>query len=255
MAAALAIPNCKLDIVPEAIIKEAFCGCNRKWKRNEQPQILNLTRNQLERLLLSMLININQQNPQLRLIHQVVEILKKGGIVVYPTDTYYGMGCDIMNKKAIEKIYQLKQRNKSIPFSFICSGLKNISDYAKVSNYAYKTMKRLLPGPYTFILEGSRLVPKIMLTKRKTAGIRVPDNPICLALVNELENPLLTTSATMPDGTIFHDASLIHDFFGNRVDAVVDGSIVPGQPSSVISLIDDIPEVIRKGIGDVSLFE
>lgn len=255
MAATLAILNCNLDIVPEAIIKEAFCGCNRKWKRDAYPQILYLTQNQLERLLLSMLININQQNPQLRLIHQVVEILKKGGIVVYPTDTYYGMGCDIMNKKAIEKIYQLKQRNKSIPFSFICSGLKNISDYAKVSNYAYKTMKRLLPGPYTFILEGSRLVPKIMLTKRKTAGIRVPDNPICLALVNELDNPLLTTSATMPDGTIFHDASLIHDYFGNRVDAVVDGSIVPGQPSSVISLIDDIPEVIRKGMGDVSIFE
>ena len=202
-----------------------------------------------------MLININQQNPQPRLIHKVVEILKKGGIVVYPTDTYYGIGCDIMNKKAIENIYQLKQRNKSNPFSFICSGLKNISDYAKVSNYAYKTMKRLLPGPYTFILEGSRLVPKIMLTKRKTAGIRVPDNPICLALVTELENPLLTTSATMPDGTIFHDASLIHDFFGKRIEAVIDGSIVPGQPSSVISLIDDIPEVIRKGLGDVSLFE
>jgi tRNA threonylcarbamoyl adenosine modification protein (Sua5/YciO/YrdC/YwlC family) len=202
-----------------------------------------------------MLININQQNPQLRLIHKVVGILKKGGIVVYPTDTYYGIGCDIMNKKAIEKVYQLKQRNKSKPFSFICSGLKNISNYAKVSNYAYKTMKRLLPGPYTFILEGSRLVPKIMLTKRQTAGIRVPDNPICLTLVNELENPLLTTSATMPDGTVFHDASLVHDFFGKRVEAVIDGSIVPGQPSSVISLIDDIPEIIRRGMGDVSLFE
>ena len=202
-----------------------------------------------------MLIKINQQNPQLRLIHKIVAILKKGGIVVYPTDTYYGIGCDIMNKRAIEKIYQLKQRNKSKPFSFICSGLKNISNYAKVSNYAYKTMKRLLPGPYTFILEGSRLVPKIMLTKRKTAGIRVPDNPICLALVNELENPLLTTSATKPDGTIFHDASLIHDFFGARVEVVIDGSIVPGQPSSVISLIDDMPEVIRKGMGDVSIFE
>ena len=188
-------------------------------------------------------------------IHKIVAILKKGGIVVYPTDTYYGIGCDIMNKRAIEKIYQLKQRNKSKPFSFICSGLKNISNYAKVSNYAYKTMKRLLPGPYTFILEGSRLVPKIMLTKRKTAGIRVPDNPICLALVNELENPLLTTSATKPDGTIFHDASLIHDFFGTRVEVVIDGSIVPGLPSSVISLIDDMPEVIRKGIGDVSIFE
>ena len=202
-----------------------------------------------------MLIKINSQNPPQRLIQKVVDILKNGGIVVYPTDTYYGIGCDIMNKKAIERIYQLKQRNKSKPFSFICSGLKNISHYAKVSNYAYKTMKRLLPGPYTFILEGSKLVPKIMLTKRKTAGIRVPDNPICLALVNELGNPVISTSATRPDGTIFHDASLIHDYFGKRIDAVIDGSIVPGQPSSVILLINDIPEVVRRGLGDVSIFE
>ncbi len=202
-----------------------------------------------------MLLNINPYNPQERLIMQVVDILKNGGIVVYPTDTYYGIGCDIMNKRAIERIYQLKQRNKSKPFSFICSDLKNISRYAKVSNYAYKTMKRLLPGPYTFILEGSKLVPKIMLTKRKTAGIRVPDNRICLNLVKELGNPVITTSATRPDGTIFHDASLIHDYFGNRVDAVIDGSIVPGSPSSVILLINDIPEVIRKGLGDVSIFE
>jgi len=202
-----------------------------------------------------MLININQQNPQQRLILKVVDVLKNGGVVVYPTDTYYGIGCDIMNKKAIERIYQIKQRNKSKPFSFICSSLKNISLYAKVSNYAYKTMRRLLPGPYTFILEGSKLVPKIMLTKRRTAGIRVPDNPICLALVNELGNPVITTSATLPDGTIFHDASLIHDYFGNRLDVVIDGSIVPGQPSSVIMLMDDIPEVIRKGLGDVSIFE
>ena len=202
-----------------------------------------------------MLLKINQYNPQHRLIMKIVDVLKNGGIVVYPTDTYYGIGCDIMNKKAIEKIYQIKQRDKSKPFSFICSDLKNISRYAKVSNYAYKTMKRLLPGPYTFILEGSKLVPKIMLTKRKTAGIRVPKNPICLTLVKELGNPVITTSATMPDGTIFHDASLIHDYFGNRVDAVIDGSIVPGSPSSVIMLINDIPEVIRKGLGDVSIFE
>ena len=202
-----------------------------------------------------MLLNINQYNPQHRLIMKVVDILKNGGIVVYPTDTYYGIGCDIMNKRAIERIYQLKQRNKSKPFSFICSDLKNISRYAKVSNYAYKTMRRLLPGPYTFILEGSKLVPKIMLTKRKTAGIRVPDNRICLNLVKELGNPVISTSATRPDGTIFHDASLIHDYFGKQVDAVIDGSIVPGSPSSVILLINDIPEVIRKGLGDVSIFE
>ena len=118
-----------------------------------------------------MITKINPKNPQERLITNVVEILKKGGVIAYPTDTYYGIGCDIMNKKAIEKIYQLKQRNNIKPFSFICSGLKNISHYAKVSNYAYKTMKRLLPGPYTFILGGSKLVPKIMLTKRKTAEI------------------------------------------------------------------------------------
>ena len=202
-----------------------------------------------------MLIKINPINPQSRLIQKAVDILAKGGIVVYPTDTHYGIGCDILNKKAIERIYQLKQRNKSKPFSFICSGLKNISDYAKVSNYAYKTMRRLLPGPFTFILEGSKLVPKIMLTKRKTAGIRVPDHKICLELVEGLGNPIITTSATLPDGSILNDASLIYDVFENRLDLVIDGDIVSGNPSSVISLINDAPVVIRKGMGDVSIFE
>jgi tRNA threonylcarbamoyl adenosine modification protein (Sua5/YciO/YrdC/YwlC family) len=202
-----------------------------------------------------MIIKINPQNPQGRLIRRIVEILKNGGVIAYPTDTYYGIGCDIMNKKAIQRIYQLKQRSKSKPFSFICSGLKNISHYAKVSNYAYKNMKRLLPGPYTFILEGSKLVPKIMLTKRKEAGIRVPDNSICLWLVEEMGNPIITTSATMPDGTIMHDPSFIQDFFRTRIDAVIDGGPVPGQPSSVISLVDDIPEIIRKGLGDTSIFD
>jgi tRNA threonylcarbamoyl adenosine modification protein (Sua5/YciO/YrdC/YwlC family) len=202
-----------------------------------------------------MLVTINSQNPQPRLIRKVVEVLKDGGIVVYPTDTYYGIGCDLMHPKAIEKIYQLKRRDKSKPFSFICSDLTNISQYAKVSNYAYRTMKRLLPGPYTFILEGSKLVPKIMLTKRKTAGIRVPNNAICLTLVRELGHPIITTSATTADGEGFHDASLIHDHFGQLVDAVIDGSTVSGEPSSVISLIGDVPEIIRRGAGDVSFFE
>lgn len=202
-----------------------------------------------------MLIVINPKNPQGRQIRRSVEILRSGGTIAYPTDTYYGIGCDILNKKAIQKIYQLKQRNKSKPFSFICSDLKNISHYANVSNYAYKTMKRLLPGPYTFVLEGSRLVPKIMLTKRKTAGIRVPNHMICLALVKELGNPIITTSATKPDGTIINEPSFIHDFFRSRVDVVIDGGPVPGKPSSVISFIDDVPEVIRRGIGDVSIFE
>ena len=124
-----------------------------------------------------------------------------------------------------------------------------------MSNSAYKTRRRLLPGPYTFVLEGSREVPKMMLTPRKTAGIRVPDHALCLALVRTLDNPILTTSATKGDGTVFDDASLIHDHFGARIDVVIDSGLVPGQPSSVISLIDDVPQVIRRGAGDVSIFE
>ncbi len=201
-----------------------------------------------------MLIEINPQNPQQRLINQVVAILLEGGVIAYPTDTFYGIGCDIMNKRAIQKIYQIKQRDSGKPFSFICSDLKHISDYAKVSNYAYKTMRRLLPGPYTFILEGSKLVPKMMLTRRKTAGIRVPDHPICIELVKQLGNPIISTSATTPDGEIFHDPSLLHDYFGNRLDMVIDAGPAPGLPSSVISLIQDIPEIIREGQGDLSGF-
>ncbi len=201
-----------------------------------------------------MLIHINPQNPQPRLISQAVSILREGGVIVYPTDTIYGIGCDIMNKKAIEKVYRIKNRDKKKPFSFICSDLKNISDYAKVSNYAYKTMKRLLPGPYTFILEGSRMVPKIMLTKRKTAGIRVPDHEICLNLVQELGHPIISTSASLPGGEILLDPSLLHDHFGASVDLVIDGGPVSDEPSSVVSLIDDTPEILREGQGDVSIF-
>ena len=202
-----------------------------------------------------MLININPINPQERLVRKVADTLKGGGIIAYPTDTHYGIGCDIMNKKAIERIYQIKQRNKNKPFSFICSGLKNISRYAKVSNYAYRTMKRLLPGPYTFILEGSKLVPKIMLTKRKTAGIRVPDNRICIDLIGQLGNPIISTSASLPNNDVLPDPSLIHEHLNSRLDLVIDGGPVPGRPSSVISLIHDEPEVLREGLGDVSVFE
>ncbi len=200
-----------------------------------------------------MLLEINPQNPQLRKIEQAVRILNQGGVIAYPTDTIYGIGCDIMNKRAIERVYQIKRWPKHKPFSFLCSDLKNISHYAKVSNYAYKTMKRLLPGPYTFILEGSKQVPKMMLTKRKTAGIRVPDNAICLALVESLGNPILTTSAASPEGDMFNEPWLIEEHFGNQLDLIIDGGPVPGAPSSVISLIDDTPDILRVGSGDVKL--
>lgn len=202
-----------------------------------------------------MLLEINPINPPDRKINQVVELLRDGGVIAYPTDTIYGIGCDIMNKKAIERVYQIKQRPKHKPFSFICSDLKNISQYAKVSNYAYKTMRRMLPGPYTFILEGSNLVPKMMLTKRKTAGIRVPNHPICMALINALGNPILSTSAATEEGELFSEPWLIESHFGKLLDLIIDGGPVPGEPSSVVSLIGDEPEILRKALGDVSSLE
>lgn len=202
-----------------------------------------------------MILEVNPRHPEPRKIDKISEVLANGGIIAYPTDTYYGIGCDLFNKQSIEKIYQLKRRSPLQPFSFICSDLKNISEYAQVTNYAYKTMKRLLPGPYTFILEGSKLVPKIMLTKRRTVGIRVPDHPICLAIVEALGHPVISTSATDPEnGRILETPQEIKDKLGHALDLIVDGGIVSGTPSSVISLIDDAPEILRQGAGDVAIF-
>lgn len=199
-----------------------------------------------------MYFSVNSQNPQARLIKKAVDILRDGGIIIYPTDTVYGLGCDLYNKKGIEKIYEMKRRNKKQPFSFVCADLKDISRYARVSDYAYKTMKRLLPGPYTFILEASRLVPKILLPKRQTTGIRVPDNRICLALVRELGQPIISTSVKTESGDILGDPFSIKEKFENAVDLVIDGGMLTPQQSSVVSLVDDVIEVIRVGKGDVS---
>ncbi|MEJ2724175.1 MAG: L-threonylcarbamoyladenylate synthase [Deltaproteobacteria bacterium] len=195
-----------------------------------------------------MIVSINPQNPQKRLINRVSEILDKGGLIAYPTDTFYGIGCDLMNKKGIQLIHKLKNRPLKKPFSIICDSLKEISQYAQVSNYAYKTMKRCLPGPYTFILEATQLVPKIMLTKRKTIGIRVPDNMICLAIVKALGRPIISTSAG------YDNPYDIEKTYAPHLGLVIDGGVLYPDPSCVISLIGDIPEVIREGKGDVSLF-
>jgi tRNA threonylcarbamoyl adenosine modification protein (Sua5/YciO/YrdC/YwlC family) len=203
-----------------------------------------------------MIQELNSNHPEPRKIKKIVEILANGGIIAYPTDTFYGIGCDLFNKASIEKIYHLKRRSQQQPFSFICSDLKNISEYAQVTNYAYKTMKRLLPGPYTFVLEGSRMVPRIMLTKRQTVGIRVPANPICLAIVELLGHPIISTSAADPEtGAILSTPREIQDKIGHALDMIVDGGAVPGIPSSVISLIDDSPEILREGAGDLSTFK
>lgn len=193
-----------------------------------------------------MLLFINPDNPQQRLINKVAQVLDQGGLIIYPTDTFYGIGCDLFNKRSIQRIYQLKRRPLKKPFSFVCANLKDISLYAQVSNYAYRIMKRLLPGPYTFILEGTRLVPKLMLTKRRTVGIRVPKNKICLDIVASLARPIISTSVHLDD------PSLIHDTYSSLVEMVIDGGVISYEPSTVVSLIDDTPEVIREGKGEIN---
>jgi len=197
-------------------------------------------------------LSINSQNPQMRLIKKASDVLRDGGIIIYPTDTVYGLGCDLSNKRGIERIYEIKRRNKKRPLSFVCSDLKHISQYALVTDYAYKTMKRFLPGPYTFILEASRLVPKIILPKRPTTGIRVPDNQICLALIRELGQPIITTSVQTEEGEDLGNPALINEYFEGVVDLIIDGGTIIPEPSSVISLVDDTIEVLRTGKGDVS---
>jgi len=195
-----------------------------------------------------MILSINPDNPQKRLITRVCEVLERGGLIAYPTDTFYGIGCDLMNKKGIQLIHKLKNRPLKQPFSILCDSLKEISLYAQVSNYAYKTMKRCLPGAYTFILEATQLVPKIMLTKRKTIGIRIPDNRICLAMIKTLGRPIISTSAGLDQPYAIEEA------FAPHLSLVVDGGPIFPEPSSVISLIGDVPEVIREGKGDIRLF-
>jgi tRNA threonylcarbamoyl adenosine modification protein (Sua5/YciO/YrdC/YwlC family) len=198
------------------------------------------------------MLTINPYNPQQRLLDRVVECLSKGGVIIYPTDTTYGMGCDIYNKKGIEKIYQLKQRDKRKPFSFICPDLATIAAYANVSNNAFKIMKRHLPGPYTFVLEATREVPDLLVTKQRTVGVRMPDNNIALEIVRQLGHPLVTTSANITQQQTYEDPSLIEEQFGSQLDLVVDGGKLSGDPSSVISLINEKIEVLRHGCGDIS---
>ncbi len=198
------------------------------------------------------ILSIDPRHPQPRHIDRCVAVLEAGGLVAYPTDTYYGVGCDLFEKKAIERIYQLKARPRSKPLSFICPDLSDVSRYARVSNPAFATMRRLTPGPYTFVLEATNLVPKIAVTKQKTVGIRVPDSPIALALVKGLGRPLISTSASTPDGQVLIDPSDIQDLLGHGLELVIDGGYQLDEPSTVLDLTGDEPVVLRMGKGDVA---
>ncbi|MGB5811792.1 MAG: L-threonylcarbamoyladenylate synthase [Polyangiales bacterium] len=198
-----------------------------------------------------MRIEIHPTHPQPRRVKQVTEILQRGGVVVYPTGTVYGLGCDIHQKRAVERIYQIRQLKKDHPLSFMCPDLSRIAHYAHVDDFAYRIMKRLIPGPYTFVLQATREVPKMLVRKQKTVGIRVPDHPVAHALIEALGSPIVSTSAIF-EGEVLNDPDVLHARFGHA-DAFVDSGWGGIEPSTVIDLTGDEAVVIRQGAGSIDL--
>lgn len=204
-----------------------------------------------------MILRVHTDTPDARTLRRAAEILGSGGIVIYPTDTVYGIGCSVANKNAIERIHLIKRQRQDRPFSFVCSDLTHISEYANVSNAAFKIMKHLIPGPYTFILPAARMkqLPRILVSKRKTVGIRVPDSPVALGLVRELGHPILSTSVTDDNGELLNDPEAITDRFRNSVELILDAGTLTSEPSTVLDLTGEQPVIVRHGAGDVSFLE
>lgn len=199
-------------------------------------------------------LSIHPDNPQGRHLARAVEALRNGGIVVYPTDTVYGLGCDITHRDAIDRIIRLKGRDPKKPMSFICADLTHISRYAAVSDFAYKILKRYLPGPYTFVLPASRETPKILQATQRTVGIRIPAHPVPTALVAGLGQPLLSTSANRSNEQTISEPEELETRLGHDVDLILECGALPVLPSSVISLVGDQVTVLREGLGDLSPF-
>ena len=199
-----------------------------------------------------MLIRIHPLNPQDRLLRQIIDIVKKGGIIIYPTDTIYGLGCDIFQHKAVERICRIKNvQPEKANLSFVCYDLSDLSHYARqLDTPVYRTLKQYLPGPYTFILNASKEVPRILKTKRDTVGIRVPDNKIARSIVKDLGNPIL--SATLPGELVedYTDPEIIHDRFEKLVDVVIDGGIGGMVPSTIVDFTKGERVVVMEGGGE-----
>ena len=194
---------------------------------------------------------MNHEYPEPRKIARAVEILERGGVIAYPTDTNYGIGCSIFEKKAVDRIVRLKRLKPDHLFSFVCPDLSDIARYALVENDAYRIMKRHLPGPYTFILRATPEVPRMLQSKRRTVGIRVPDNPVTLALARAFKKPILSTTAAY-EGETLCDATDINLHLGHGLDCILDAEYLDNPPSSIVDLSKPYPEVIREGAGDVS---
>jgi tRNA threonylcarbamoyl adenosine modification protein (Sua5/YciO/YrdC/YwlC family) len=203
-----------------------------------------------------MILKIYEKNPNERAIQQVVDVLKKGGLIIYPTDTIYGLGCDITNQKAIEKIYQLRGiKPEKANLSFICYDLSHISDYIKpIDNATFRLLKKALPGPFTFIFEANNKVPKLLSSNKKTVGIRVPDNNIAREIVKVLGNPIVSASIHDEDEILEYstDPELIYEKYKDKVDLVIDGGYGDNTPSTVVDCTTGEFQVLRQGKGDLA---
>lgn len=200
--------------------------------------------------------SLHPENPQQRSIQEICHALKNGAIMLYPTDTVYAIGCDLNVKSAVERVRQIKQLSNDKPLTFLCSSLSNISEYAVVSDYAYKIMRRVIPGPYTFLLPATKLVPKVVMNpKRKTTGIRVPDHVICHTILETLENPIISSSAHLPDQegdfpTKGLESARLFDALDHIVDLIIEDGSAPGsEVSTIVDFTGDQPDIVRQGLG------
>ncbi|MEN9577079.1 MAG: hypothetical protein RJA70_88 [Pseudomonadota bacterium] len=201
-----------------------------------------------------MIVEINPNTPDPRKIRRAVEALQRGEVIAYPTDTCYGFGCDLFNKKALEKLYQIKGMKESQQCAFVCRDLGDVARYAVLNDYEYRITKQYLPGPYCFILNSTREVPKVVQTPRKHVGVRVPKHEIALALTRELGRPIISSTASRPDSPPYIDPKEINmDFRG--LGLVIDGGVGGETPTTIIDLTGDGPKIVRVGAGDPSPFE
>lgn len=204
---------------------------------------------------MSQFFYIHPDNPQTRLIHQAVEIIKKGGVIVYPTDSGYALGCAIGEKAAMDRIVAIRQLPENHNFTLVCHDLSEISLYAMISNQSYRLIKNNTPNPYTFILPATKELPRRLMTKRKTIGIRVPDNTIALALLEALGEPILSCSLMLPHTEVTEsDPDEIRDYLEKRVELIIHGGYLGQQPTTVVDLTDETPVIIREGAGDLTPF-
>lgn len=202
-------------------------------------------------------LHIHPQDPQPRHIARAVEILRSGGLVIYPTDTTYGLGCDFFAKRAIERIYRLKGLSQEHPLSFLCADLSEVARYAVVENHHYRILRKHTPGKFTFVLPATRETPKIVAGNAHTVGVRIPANAIATALIRELGHPLISTTVTRPTNgnEPFHHPDEIAQVFDRSVDVLCDSGPLPGEVSSVIDLTQEPPVILRRGSGDLSWLE